>query len=198
MVWTKKMVHALSMMNKLLLSQQLDKGEHIPFKPRLLLLTFEFSLLLWSLVAFKFENGSHQMEMTAMHKSNNFQICPTEQISLPDSGKYDWNLKFECVSSISFCSLGRQYCKSKNKTAFLINTVTNKPYIYLSHIILTIYHNDFDDHDAYGQFLRPQKADLILFAIGICAEWNFNKVRNCFPNPLLGKWRFEIWRHSNV
>ena len=79
------------------------KEEHIPFKPRLLLLTFEFSLLLWSLVAFKIENGSHQMEMTAMHKSNNFQICPTEQISLSGSGKYDCNLKFECVSSISFC-----------------------------------------------------------------------------------------------
>ena len=121
------------------------KEEHIPFKPRLLLLTFEFSLLLWSLVAFKFENGRHQMEMTAMHKSNNFQICPTEQISLPNSGKYDYILKSECVSSISFCLLGRQYCKSKTKQpSKSILYPTNL--IYLLHIILTFYHNDFDDH----------------------------------------------------
>ena len=34
------------------------------------------------------------------------------------------------------------------------------------------------------------------------AERNFNKVRNCFPKPLLWKWRFdaptEIRRHSNA
>ena len=34
------------------------------------------------------------------------------------------------------------------------------------------------------------------------AEQNFNKVQNCFPKPLLWKWRFdaptEIRRHSNA